>query len=75
MTESALEERVYTALFRNPSLTDGALRCRNRSGHVVLQGVVPTWYQKQLAQETLLNLDGIIEIQNELQVVPEVFYS
>jgi osmotically-inducible protein OsmY len=38
------------------------------SGTLVLQGHVPSYYLKQLAQETVQALPGISAVRNELQV-------
>jgi osmotically-inducible protein OsmY len=44
------------------------LRFEASAGSVVLRGTVGTFYQKQLAQETLRHIDGVFQITNELQV-------
>ncbi len=35
---------------------------------MVLRGVVRSYYQKQMAQEMLKNVDGVNEIENQLEV-------
>ena len=37
-------------------------------GTVVLRGVVPSFYLKQLAQMTVMALPGVATVRNELQV-------
>jgi osmotically-inducible protein OsmY len=37
-------------------------------GRLVLHGVVGSYYQKQIAQETLRKVDGVEQIENLLQV-------
>jgi osmotically-inducible protein OsmY len=37
-------------------------------GVVVLRGVVPSFYLKQLAQTTVMAVPGVAEVRNELQV-------
>lgn len=39
------------------------------SGEVWLTGRVSSWYQKQVAQESLRNLQGLRRVRNELCVV------
>lgn len=41
----------------------------NDAGEVWLTGRVRCWYQKQVAQESLRNLQGLRRIHNELCVV------
>jgi osmotically-inducible protein OsmY len=46
-----------------------ALSCRVDRGVVELAGAVPTFYLKQLAQETVLRLDHVKQIRNRVQVI------
>jgi len=63
-----LDDRLVTALERNPYLSRRHLRFENDSGHGVLRGVVGTYYQKQMAQEALRRVDGVSHIDNQLEV-------
>lgn len=38
------------------------------NGAIVIQGKVPSYYAKQLAQAALLPLRGVLEVRNEVQV-------
>ncbi|MEQ1904300.1 MAG: BON domain-containing protein [Pirellulaceae bacterium] len=40
------------------------------NGRVVLQGSVQTYFEKQLAQEAVRNVDGVEQIDNQLAVEP-----
>ena len=68
MIDSALESRVMVALKQNPYLPGRQLNCETTEGKVVLRGVVGTYYQKQMAQETLRSIEGVHQIENLLQV-------
>jgi osmotically-inducible protein OsmY len=63
-----LDDRVLTALERNPYLTHRDLRFETQQGRVTLRGVVKSYFQKQMAQEALRHVEGIDEIANELEV-------
>jgi osmotically-inducible protein OsmY len=63
-----LNDRVLTALERNPYLANRNLRFETSSGRVTLKGVVGTYFQKQMAQEAIRYVDGVSEIANELEV-------
>ncbi len=63
-----LQDKVLCALERNPRLARRNLRFETREGRVTLLGVVRTYYEKQIAQETLRHVEGIEEIHNELEV-------
>lgn len=69
MMDTALQQRVSTALRKNPwlfgSAFDFKMEERNR---IILQGTVTSYFMKQIAQETLQTIEGIVEIQNEVFV-------
>jgi osmotically-inducible protein OsmY len=68
MIETALNDKVLTALKRSPHLSRRTLRFEAAQGRVTLRGVVRSYYQKQMAQEALRRVDGVEEILNELEV-------
>jgi len=68
MIDMPLDDRVLTALERNPYLVRRNLRFETSAGRVTLRGVVNTYFQKQMAQESLRHVDGVDEIDNELEV-------
>jgi len=68
MLDTPLHDRVSTALQGNPHVGRRNLRFEASEGRVTLLGVVPTYYQKQMAQEAIRHLDGVEEISNELEV-------
>jgi len=70
--ESPLNDKVLTALTRNPYLSGRKLRFEAEEGRVTLRGVVQSFFQKQMAQEALRHVDGVHEIQNELEVTTDM---
>ncbi len=66
--EIPLDDKVLVALERNPHLSGRTLRFETESGRVTLRGVVPTYFQKQMAQEAIRRVEGVDEICNELEV-------
>lgn len=68
MVDTVLEGRVKSALSRNPFLPGRKVHFEAQQGKVVLRGVVGSYYQKQMAQETLRRIEGVHEIENLLQV-------
>ena len=64
----ALAEKVSSALQQNPYVSSRNLRFETSPGRVTLHGQVSSWYQKQMAQETLLRLDGVDGVENRLEV-------
>jgi osmotically-inducible protein OsmY len=68
MIDMPLDDRVLSALERNPYIARRSLRFETNAGRVTLRGVVGTYFQKQMAQEALRHVDGVHEIANELEV-------
>ncbi|MBI3468193.1 MAG: BON domain-containing protein [Planctomycetes bacterium] len=66
--ESPLSDRVLCALESNPHIRRRTLRIETSEGRVVLRGTVGSYFQKQMAQEALRQVDGIDAIENQLQV-------
>ncbi len=68
MVDSQLVDRARSALESSPHLARKQFRLEARQGRIILRGTVASYYQKQMAQETLRKLDGVDEIENHLQV-------
>ena len=73
MAVDCIEHRLCTlarwALDNSPYPTMSRLDCQVIGGVIVLSGVVPTFYLKQLAQEVLLRLDCDAPIDNRVEVI------
>jgi osmotically-inducible protein OsmY len=67
--DALLLDRVDTILSTSPYLSRRKLRLETQEGRVTLRGEVDSFFQKQMAQEAIRRLDGVREIQNELEVV------
>jgi osmotically-inducible protein OsmY len=63
-----LEDQVRDAIDQSPYLTRRGLSCEANDGRVVIRGRVGTFFQKQMAQETLRRINGIVSIENCLEV-------
>lgn len=63
-----LAERIDTAIHGSPYLMGHTVRIEMRAGRVVLRGVVPSYYQKQIAQEVVRSVEGVERVDNQLQV-------
>lgn len=68
MVERHLIDRAQAALERNPHLARKRLRLEATHGRLTLHGVVGSYYQKQMAQETLRKLEGVAVVENLLEV-------
>ena len=68
MIDTTLDHRVFSALETSSHLQGRRLRFETEEGCVTLRGMVRTYFQKQMAQEAIRNIDGVDEISNELEV-------
>ncbi len=68
MMDVSLDDQVLTALEQSPFVSKRNLNFETQEGRVTLRGVVETYYQKQMAQESLRDVQGVDEISNELEV-------
>lgn len=64
----ALHDRLSKVLRHHPHLHHERLHCEAAEGRIVLRGLVRTFYQKQMAQEALRGVEGVSEIDNQLEV-------
>jgi osmotically-inducible protein OsmY len=55
-------------LEQNPHLLGRNLRFEASDGRVTLKGIVRSYYQKQMAQESLRDVAGVDAIENQLEV-------
>ena len=65
---SPLDHQIHDALKQNPHLLGRNLRFEACEGRVTLKGVVRSYYQKQMAQESLRDMAGVDLIENQLEV-------
>jgi hypothetical protein len=63
--ERAARQRLANTGYRTLTTVD----CSFRDGSMILRGAVPSYYQKQLAQETVRNAPHVTQIVNHIEVV------
>jgi osmotically-inducible protein OsmY len=63
-----LLDQVQGALSNSPHVPAHQVRVETTDGHVRIEGTVGSFFQKQMAQEVVLRLDGVEQIENQLQV-------
>lgn len=68
MLDSQLADRAQVALEQNPHLPRRLVQLETQDGRVILKGTVKSYFQKQMAQESLRRIEGVEEIENQLQV-------
>ena len=63
-----LTNQIDAALKTSPHLSQRNLQFAAEQGRVRLEGKVSSYFQKQMAQEIILRLDGVEQIDNLLEV-------
>ena len=63
-----LNQRIDDAIQASPHLQRRQLSVHQEAGRVILRGQVPSYFQKQIAQETIKHIEGVESIENELVV-------
>jgi osmotically-inducible protein OsmY len=64
-------ERAQERLRAAPYISFRDVRCEYRHGLLILRGHVESYYEKQLAQESVARLEGVDQVVNELEVAWE----
>jgi osmotically-inducible protein OsmY len=59
-------------LSESPYATIRRVSCEYDGGMLRLRGHVPTFYHKQLAQEAVADLDGVLQVVNQTEVAATV---
>ena len=57
-------------LRQSPYMTVRNLSCAFEGGTLFLRGRLPSFYQKQLAQEAVAELEGVTQVVNQTEVMP-----
>jgi hypothetical protein len=64
-----MQRRVQTALVASPIFALRELRVERHGSSLQLQGLLPSFYYKQLAQELVRSVAGTFEIINSIAVL------
>jgi osmotically-inducible protein OsmY len=67
-----IAETAERALHKSPYLELRNISCRFSSGVLTLDGWVPSYHLKQLAQASVVDVPGVIEVHNRLEVGPSL---
>ena len=66
--QKPLSKKVRTALDSSPYLPKSQYTIETEQGHVRIEGKVGSFFQKQMAQEIVQRLEGVVRVNNALQV-------
>jgi osmotically-inducible protein OsmY len=66
--ENALESRISLTIRKSPYLHAHQLRFEAHEGRVVLRGIVNSYFHKQMAQEAVRRVEGVDQVENQLEV-------
>jgi len=69
MSTEQLQDQVASAIRKSSHLSSRRLRYEAaEGGDITLHGTVASYFEKQLAQETIREVDGVGQINNLIQV-------
>lgn len=61
-------EAAKDRLENSPYRSVRRVSCEYDDGVLVLRGLLPSFYYKQLAQEAVVHLHGVLQVVNEIEV-------
>ena len=62
-------ELAKASLLQNADPAMRNVRCEFRQGMIILRGTLHSFYHKQLAQEAVARIEGVLRVINEIEVV------
>jgi hyperosmotically inducible protein len=68
--DGLITSRAKLSLWTTPGVRSSAVHVDTNDGVLTLYGKVPTTSMRTLAQKTAAGIDGVVRVQNLLQVVP-----
>jgi osmotically-inducible protein OsmY len=68
-TAADVAERAENELRRNAYLALNNISCEYHDGVLILNGCLPTYYLKQVAQEAIARVAGVQRVENRIAVV------
>ncbi len=68
--ENAVLAASEARLRESPGLREHRISCEFRDGTLTLRGHVPSYSLKQAAQAVVEGVDGVKEVDNQLDVIP-----
>lgn len=69
--DAVITSKVTSGLIREPLTHSLSIEVQTKSGKVVLTGRVESEDEKKVAERIALNTDGVVTVENQLQVMTE----
>jgi osmotically-inducible protein OsmY len=69
LPKSVVRQAAQNRLQQSPHAALRKVACECERGVLILRGRVPSFYHKQLAQEAIANIEGVVGVINEIEVV------
>jgi osmotically-inducible protein OsmY len=68
LRSQAIEDTATDRLRTSPHIRTSRVSCQFSRGVLRLRGRLATYFQKQVAQETVRGIEGVTDIVNEIEV-------
>jgi len=69
LADARIQDYAASLLRRHSMLALRRIDCEVRQGRLVLSGCLPSYYLKQMAQEAVSSVEGIDELENQIEVI------
>lgn len=63
-----LAAQLHEAVIQSPHLNLRRMNIQQDAGRITIHGSVQSFFEKQMAQEALRKIEGVISIENRLEV-------
>ena len=64
----SIDLKIENAIIHQSHVSAGKVHFQTNAGRVRLTGRVNTWFEKQMVQESIKQIEGVDAIDNELEV-------
>jgi len=70
VAQSSVVQAALRLFEASPYLSLRGVSCDHHEGALVLRGALPSYYLKQMAQEAVVRMPGVLEVHNRIEVFP-----
>jgi len=71
-TDAEIAQAALDALAVNVSVPPNTVKISVHDGWITLEGQVPTWHQKDAAEQALVHMRGVRGISNNIEIRPQI---
>lgn len=69
-SDDEVRENIVSIFISSANIDENSIKAYVNAGHVMLQGSVDSYWQKEYASELTSQVQGVVDINNQLTIVP-----